>query len=199
MIDTYQTIENISEGQMSEKKSKFLAFAHPIQSVEDVKPIVDDYRKLYYDARHVCWAYMLGTEGDIFRANDDGEPSGTAGKPILGQIRSHGLTNILIVVIRYFGGIKLGTSGLIAAYKQAAVETLANAKVIEKTVDEDISFSFEYPMMNAVMKIVKEMEPQILSQSYENDCLMTLRTRKSQMTQLINKLQEVEYLRFIEE
>ncbi len=194
MIDTYLTIKNVCEGQFTEKRSKFLAFAYPIGSAEEVKPIVDDFRKRYYDARHVCWAYVLGAEGEIFRANDDGEPSGTAGKPILGQIRSHNLTNILVLVVRYFGGVKLGTSGLIVAYKAATAECLQVAEMIECTVDEQVTFSFEYPMMNSVMKVVKDLEPQIVSQTYDNDCVMTLQIRRSLYSQLVSRLQKVETL-----
>ncbi|MBP1618196.1 MAG: yigZ [Bacteroidetes bacterium] len=197
MTDTYHTIKTKSVGQITEKRSKFLAFAHPLESAEEVKSIVDQCRKEFYDARHVCWAYMIGPQGEQFRANDDGEPSGTAGKPILGQIKSNELTNILVLVVRYFGGIKLGTSGLIAAYKEAAAEALANATIIEKTVDEQLSFSYQYQMMNSVMRIIKELEPQIITQDYDNDCLMTLQIRKGLLAQLQQKLEKVETLRFI--
>ena len=195
--DTYKTISRPSEGTYTEKRSKFLAFALPVRSVDEVKELVKDYQKRFYDARHVCYAYMLGAERTDFRANDNGEPSGTAGKPILGQINSYGLTDILIIVVRYFGGIKLGTSGLIQAYKQAAIEALAVADIIEKTVDQDISFAFEYPFMNDVMRIVKEEEPQIISQGYDTDCTMTLRQRLSLMPRLKAKLEKVETLRFL--
>lgn len=197
--DIYKTIAVPSEGEYSEKRSKFLAFAHPVQTVEEVKEWVEFYQKKYYDARHCCYAYMLGAERKDFRANDNGEPSGTAGKPILGQINSFELTDILIVVIRYFGGIKLGTSGLIQAYKAAAIEAIEAAQIIEKTVDEDISFFFEYPFMNSVMRIVKEEEPSIVSQGYEHDCSMTLRIRKSSMPRLKSRLEKVDTLRFEEE
>ena len=193
--DTFKTISKPSEGTYTEKRSKFLAFALPVRTVDEVKDIVKDYQKKYYDARHVCYAYMLGPERTDFRANDNGEPSGTAGKPILGQINSYGLTDILIIVVRYFGGIKLGTSGLIQAYKQATIEALAVAEIIEKTVDEDISFAFEYPFMNDVMRIVKEEEPQIIAQGYDTDCTMTLRQRLSLMPRLKAKLEKVETLR----
>ena len=199
MPDSYKTIAAIAEGTYSEKRSKFLAFAIPVQSVDEVKAHVAEYQKRYYDARHACYAYMLGAERTEFRANDNGEPSGTAGKPILGQINSYGLTNILIIVVRYFGGIKLGTSGLIIAYRQAAIEALENAQIIEKTVDDDITFSFEFPMMNAVMKVVKDLNPQILSQGYDTDCTMTLRIRRGMMPQLRERLSKVETLNFIEE
>ena len=197
MEDLYKTITNIvGEGFYSEKRSKFLAFAHHVDDVEDVKRIVQEYRKKYYDARHVCYAYMLGAERKEFRANDNGEPSGTAGKPILGQINSNELTDILIIVVRYFGGVKLGTSGLIVAYRLAAAEAIAAAEIIEKTVDEDITFFFEYPFMNDVMRIVKEEEPQIVSQGFGNDCTMTLRIRKDSMPRLKARLEKVSSLRF---
>jgi len=197
--DNYKTIASIAEGTYSEKRSKFLAFAIPVTTAEEVKAYVAEYQKRYYDARHACYAYMLGAERTDFRANDNGEPSGTAGKPILGQINSYGLTNILIIVVRYFGGIKLGTSGLIVAYRQAAIEALENAQIIEKTVDDDISFAFEFPMMNAVMKIVKDLNPQIIAQGYDTNCTMTLRIRRGLMPQLVERLKKVESLNILEE
>ncbi len=196
--DIYRTIKDVASGEYSEKRSKFLAFAHPVINVDEVKELVDYYQKKYYDARHCCYAYMLGPERKDFRANDNGEPSGTAGKPILGQINSNQLTDILIVVIRYFGGIKLGTSGLIQAYKAAAIEVIQAADIIEKTIDEDVTFFFEYPFMNQVMRIVKEEDPIIISQGYDNDCSMTLRIRKGCMSRLKSRLEKVETLRFDE-
>lgn len=195
-MDTYRTIKALATGTYSEKRSKFLAFAIPVRSVEEVKQIVAEYQKKYYDARHVCYAYMLGAERKDFRANDNGEPSGTAGKPILGQINSNELTDILIVVVRYFGGVKLGTSGLIVAYRLAAAEAIAAAEIIEKTVDEEITFGFEYPFLNDVMRIVKEENPQIVSQGFENDCTMTLRIRKDSMPRLKARLEKVNSLHF---
>ncbi len=195
-MDSYKTIKQISEGTYSEKRSKFLAFAVPVTSVEEVKRKVAEYQKKYYDARHVCYAYMLGAERTDFRANDNGEPSGTAGKPILGQINSNELTDILIVVVRYFGGIKLGTSGLIVAYRAAAAEAISAAEVVEKTVDEDVTFLFEYPFMNDVMRIVKEEAPSIIAQGYDTDCSMTLRIRKGLMPRLKARLEKVSTLRF---
>lgn len=197
--DTYFTISEPSEAIYTEKRSKFIAIALPVRTIEEIKEHIDFYQKKYYDARHVCYAYMLGADRKDFRANDNGEPSGTAGKPILGQINSNMLTDILIVVIRYFGGIKLGTSGLIVAYKAAAAEAIAQAQIIEKTIDEDVAFMFEYPFMNDVMRIVKEEEPEILSQSYDMDCSMTLRIRKSLMPKLQSRLEKVETLRFQED
>ena len=161
--DSYKTIKQIAEGYYTEKRSRFISYAIPVRTVEEVKEQLDKYRKQYYDARHVCWAYMLGPERLTFRANDDGEPSSTAGKPILGQINSNGLTDILIVVIRYFGGIELGTSGLIVAYRTAAAEAIAAAEIEERTVDEDITIAFEYPYLNGIMRIVKEENPVIVS------------------------------------
>ena len=196
--DTYKTIIGVAEGIYTEKRSKFIAIAIPVHTVEEIKQHLDIYQKKYYDARHVCYAYMLGHERKDFRANDNGEPSGTAGKPILGQINSNGLTDILIVVVRYFGGIKLGTSGLIVAYKAAAAEAIANATIIEKTVDDEIAVAFEYPFMNDVMRIVKEEEPEILEQSYDMDCLMKLRIRRSMMGKLRARLEKVEAARIIE-
>ena len=196
--DTYKTIIGVAEGIYTEKRSKFIAIAIPVHTVEEIKQHLDIYQKKYYDARHVCYAYMLGHERKDFRANDNGEPSGTAGKPILGQINSNGLTDILIVVVRYFGGIKLGTSGLIVAYKAAAAEAIANATIIEKTVYDEIAVAFEYPFMNDVMRIVKEEEPEILEQSYDMDCLMKLRIRRSMMGKLRARLEKVETARIIE-
>ncbi|MBP1613432.1 MAG: hypothetical protein H6Q13_880 [Bacteroidetes bacterium] len=196
--DTYRTITELSESIYTEKRSKFIAIALPVSTLEEIKVHLDVYQKKYYDARHLCYAYMLGHERKDFRANDNGEPSGTAGKPILGQINSNELTDILIIVVRYFGGIKLGTSGLIVAYKAAAAEAIATATIIEKTVDDDIAVMFEYPFMNDVMRIVKEEEPTILSQSYDMDCSMTLRIRRSLMPRLRARLEKVETIRFPE-
>ena len=195
-MDTYLTINAPSEGQYTEKRSKFLAFAFPVSSVEEIKTILAEYQKKYYDARHVCYAYMLGAEREVYRANDNGEPSGTAGKPILGQINSNNLTNILILVVRYFGGIKLGTSGLIVAYRAAAAEAIAAAEIIEKTVDAEIAFSFDYIYMNDVMRIVKEEGPEIVSQGFDTDCTMMLRIHRDAMPRLQARLEKVETLRF---
>lgn len=194
MNDSYKTIKCKSEGTYSELRSKFLAFAHPVNTVDEAMSLVEQYQKKYYDARHVCYAYMLGHERLVFRANDNGEPSGTAGKPILGQINSNELTDILIVVVRYFGGVKLGTSGLIQAYRAAAAEAISAATVIEKTVDETITIGFEYTLMNAVMRIVKEETPVVVGQSFDNDCEMTLSIRASLMPRLRERLLKVEGL-----
>ena len=191
MTDIYKTIAQKSEGTYTEKRSKFLAFAHPVETLDQIKELIEGYKKKYYDARHVCYAYMLGADRTIFRANDDGEPSSTAGKPILGQINSKELTNILVVVIRYFGGVKLGTSGLIVAYKEATIAALSTANVIEKQVEELISYTFPYVMMNSVMKVVKELNPKIISKTYEQTCQITLSIRRSMapiLQERLNKL-----------
>ena len=199
MRDSYKVLIKPSEGTYSELRSKFLAFAIPVRTAEEALEQVAKYQKEYFDARHVCWAYRLGPEGEEYRSNDNGEPSGTAGKPILGQMVSADVSDLIILVIRYFGGVKLGTSGLIVAYKAAAAEAIANATIIEKTVDDEVYFAFEYPFMNDVMRIVKEEEPEILEQSYDMDCLMRLRIRRSLMPKLQARLEKVESLRFIEE
>lgn len=193
-IDEYKTItDEVSEGYYTEKRSKFLAFAHHVISVDEVKDIVASYRKKYYDARHVCYAYMLGAERTEFRANDDGEPSSTAGKPILGQINSNELTDILVVVVRYYGGVNLGTGGLIVAYRTAAAEAIAAAEVEMRQVEERITYDFTYPMMNDVMRIVKEMNPTIVSQTFDNTCSITLSIRKSEAEQLRSRLRKLSF------
>ena len=195
MIDEYKTIseKKISEGYYTEKRSKFLAFAHHVETVEEAMEIVKNYRKKYYDARHCCYAYVIGAEGETFRANDDGEPSSTAGKPILGQINSHDLTNILIVVIRYFGGVKLGTSGLIVAYRTAAADAIEKCEIETRQVEEIIRYQFTYPMMNDVMRIVKEMNPKIIEQNFDNTCEIVLSIRKSEAENLSNRLKKLSF------
>lgn len=197
MDDTYRTIRDLSEGYYTEKRSRFLSFALPVRTPDEVKTQLDIYRKKYYDARHVCWAYMLGPDHTTFRANDDGEPSSTAGKPILGQINSNNLTDILIIVVRYFGGIELGTSGLIVAYRTAAAEAISAARIEERTVDGTITITFEYPHLNSVMRIVKEDKPEVLTQSFELTCEMTLRIRQSRMDALKSRLLKVDSLRIV--
>lgn len=193
MSDTYLTIQDKSEGIYTEKRSKFLAFAHPVETIDEIKDLLTDYKKKYYDARHVCYAYMLGPERIDFRANDDGEPSSTAGKPILGQINSRELTNILVVVIRYFGGVKLGTSGLIVAYREAATEALSAATVIEKTIEETVTFTFPYVMMNSVMRVVKELNPRIIEQKYDETCIITLAIKRSMAPMLEERLNKLAF------
>ena len=193
MTDEFKTISNTSEGFYSEKRSKFLAFAHHVESLDEIKNLLADYRKKYYDARHVCYAYMLGADRTDFRANDDGEPSSTAGKPILGQINSNELTDILIVVVRYYGGVNLGTSGLIVAYREAASDAIAHADVIIKQVEEVVTYDFPYVMMNDVMRIVKEMQPRIIEQTYDNNCQIKLSIRRSEADQLRSRLKKLSF------
>lgn len=189
MSDTYLTIGNkIGEGYYTEKRSKFLAFSHHVETVDEIKEIIAGYRKKYYDARHVCYAYMLGAEREEFRANDDGEPSSTAGKPILGQINSNGLTDILVVVVRYYGGVNLGTSGLIVAYREAARLAIADSQVEERLVEDIITHHFSYIEMNDVMKVIKDMNPRIISQTFDNTCEMRLAIRRSLSAQLKARL-----------
>ena len=175
MTNEYKTISGTSEGYYTEKRSKFLAFAHHVDTTDEVKDLVAGYRKKYYDARHVCYAYMLGAERKEFRANDDGEPSSTAGKPILGQINSNELTNILIVVVRYYGGVNLGTSGLIVAYREAAADAIAHATIETRQVEEIVKYSFAYPQ-------------RIISQTFENTCEIVLSIRKSEAELLRSRL-----------
>ena len=189
--DVYKTIDESGEGIYSEKRSKFLAFALPVATVEEVKEQVEAFQKKYYDARHVCYAYRLGEKGELFRANDNGEPSGTAGKPILGQIDSRELTNVLVIVVRYFGGIKLGTSGLIVAYRLAAAEALDATPHIEKTINSEIELCFPYHLLNDVLRIVKEEEPRVVEQLFDNDCMVRLSMRLSRMPRLIERYEKL--------
>lgn len=192
--DEFLTITDTpAEGFYSEKRSKFLAFAFHVTSEEEVKQYVAEFRKKYYDARHVCWAYMLGADHTDFRANDDGEPSSTAGKPILGHINKNELTDILIIVVRYYGGVNLGTSGLIVAYRTAAAEAIANAEIVSLFVEEEVVFDFPYIMMNDVMKIIKDMSPRIISQTYDNTCEMKLSIRKSEAPMLKAKFDKLAF------
>lgn len=193
--DKYKTIKEkaIGEGFYSEKRSKFLAFAHHVDSVDEALELVKEYRKKYYDARHCCYAYRVGFDGTEFRANDDGEPSSTAGKPILGQIDSNGLTNTFICVIRYYGGINLGTGGLIVAYREAAADALANSEIEEKFIEEEVTYSFSYPMMNAVMRIIKDMNPRIINQVFDNTCEVTLSIRKGKADELRTRLNKLSF------
>lgn len=180
MADTYKTVsKEVCEGFYSEKRSKFLAFVRHVDSVDEAMAIVKEYRKKYYDARHCCYAYVLGSDRADFRANDDGEPSSTAGKPILGQLNRLELTDVLVVVIRYYGGVNLGTGGLIVAYRTATEDALSKAVIEEKFVEERITYRFTYPMINAVMRVVKETGARIVSQSFDNDCEIVLSIRQS--------------------
>ncbi|MBQ3877500.1 MAG: YigZ family protein [Prevotella sp.] len=191
--DEYTTITTVGQGSYTEKRSKFLAWAHHVETPDQVKQLLAHYRKTYYDARHVCYAYMLGAERLDFRANDDGEPSSTAGKPILGQINSSELTDVLVVVVRYYGGVNLGTSGLIVAYREAASLALANAEKEKRQVEEVVSYDFPYTMMNSVMRVVKDMQPRILSQTFDNTCQLQLSIRRSQAAQLRQRLANLSF------
>lgn len=197
MEDTFKTLREPAEAVFKEKMSRFLAFAIPVNDVEEIKGILSEYQKKYYDARHICYAYMLGHDRLDFRANDNGEPSGTAGKPILGQINSFELTNVLVLVVRYFGGIKLGTGGLVVAYREAAKLALESAEIVEKTVDHRFDITFDYIAMNDVMKTVKEEVPEVLFQRFDTLCTMTLAIRKALANQLYQRLSKIESLRFM--
>jgi uncharacterized YigZ family protein len=192
--DTYKTIKAPSKGIFREKGSRFIAFASPVFSSNDVKPIIEDYRKEYHDARHHCYAYMIGPDKSVWRVNDDGEPSGTAGKPILGQINSHGLTNILIVVIRYFGGTLLGVSGLINAYKTAASEAITNSEIIECTVKDYYIILFPYSSMNEVMKILKDENIRQSDQVFELNCSIKISFRLSMRELILQRFSGIKNL-----
>jgi len=191
-IDSYKTIQSTSEGIYKEKGSKFITYAFPVTCEEEIKEEIDKLKKEYYDARHHCYAYMLGADKKSFRANDDGEPSSTAGKPILGQILSADLTNILIVVIRYFGGTKLGVSGLIHAYKTAALDAISNAEIIEKTVNDIYDIHFDYLVMNDVMRIIKEEQPLQIDQDFNLTCRITLSIRQSEVEKIIERFSKID-------
>jgi len=192
--DTYKTIKASSKGVFREKGSRFIAFATPLSSVEEVKPIIDGYKKKYHDARHHCYAYLIGQDKSIWRANDDGEPSGTAGKPILGQINSHDLSNILIVVIRYFGGTLLGVSGLINAYRTAALEAIKNSEIIECHVKEYYLLKFPYSSMNEVMKILKEENITQSDQVFEINCIVKISFRLTKRDLILTRFSGIENL-----
>ena len=196
MTDEYKTISGTSEGAYSELRSKFLAFAHPVTTVEEAMAVVEQYQKKFYDARHVCWAYMLGPEREVFRSNDNGEPSGTAGKPILGQINSFGLTDVAVVVVRYFGGIKLGTSGLIAAYREAARLALEAAPKVVRHVEESMAFTFPYVSVNDVMKLIKQPGVTTEELTFDNACSARVRIRRDDVERLRSRLGDVDGLTF---
>ena len=198
MDDTYKTITQTSEGLYKEKMSKFLSFAVPCSSTQEALDIVKLYRNEYCDARHCCWAYMIGPERKEFRSNDDGEPSGTAGKPILGQINSFELTNLVVIVVRYFGGIKLGTSGLIEAYRTAAQEALSVAQIEERLIEEELQVAFEYPLMGDVMRIVKEEGATVLAQDFQLSCRLHLSLRRGQMPHMRQRFEDLYGVTIIE-
>ncbi|MCM1041574.1 MAG: YigZ family protein [Bacteroides sp.] len=185
--DTYLTLAAPAQGLYKEKGSKFLAFAYPVETEQEIKDLIEKLRKEYYDARHHCYAYVLGSRQEVYRANDDGEPSSTAGKPIHGQILSFGLTNVLVVVVRYFGGTKLGTSGLINAYKTATNDALAQAETVEKVVMRAYGLRFPYERMNQVMRIVKDLRLQVLGQEADSECRMRVSVRLSECVRFEEK------------
>lgn len=190
--DSYLTIEGEAEAIYKQLSSKFLAYAYHVTSEEQIRLLLDALRKRYYDATHHCYAYRLGHDGAQFRANDDGEPSSTAGRPILGQLLSNELTDCLIVVVRYFGGTKLGVPGLIQAYKESAAAVIAQSKIVSRTVDKTVEVGFSYVVMNDIMRIVKEMQPRMVDQQFDNLCTMRLAIRSSQADELIARLSKVE-------
>lgn len=198
-LDTYLTISSSSEALYKDKGSKFYAFAYPVQTIEQIKDILAEKRKEYYDARHVCYAYMLGYERNIFRANDDGEPSGTAGRPILGQINSSNLTDILIIVVRYFGGTLLGTSGLIQAYKTSAAEAIAAATIEERIVEKTFVSKFGYQDLNAVMRIMKDFDLSIVNQIQEMDCTLYFRIRLGDIERVRDRFDKLDFVSFEED
>ena len=190
MADLYYTIQKEGEGLYKEKMSRFLSFALPVESADEARARIKEFQNRYHDSRHVCWAYMLGPSRDEWQLNDNGEPSGTAGKPILGQINSRNLTNVLVIVVRYFGGIKLGTSGLIVAYREAAKEALENAGIKECHDMEEIAFQFGYENMNGIMKIIKAMDLDIVDREMNNICRFRLSVRKDHKEQIISQLSD---------
>ena len=192
VLDTYNTIESPATGLYKEKGSKFMSFAHPIFSEEAVKDVVAELRKEFHDARHHCFAYIIGSKANKWRINDDGEPSGTAGKPIHGQLLSYGLTNILVVVVRYFGGTKLGVSGLINAYKLATQEALNSATIVTRTVDDLYRVSFGYLALNDVMRVIKEMGLNVENQQFDNSCWVSLRARRSLSAEFLSRIEKIE-------
>ena len=198
MSDFFRTIKATSQGLYKEKMSKFISFAVPVQSADEAKAVIKQYQNEYHDARHVCWAYIIGTDRSEFLSNDNGEPSGTAGKPILGQINSFELTNIVIVVIRYFGGIKLGTSGLIVAYREAAAEAIRAGEIIECHEQATVTFTFPYLGMNDVMKVLKSEDLKILSQDFDNCCTITVQLNADKAAPLKARLADIGGISFVE-
>ena len=191
MDDSYKTIEHKAEGYITERKSKFISYILPVNTEEEVKEILEEYRRKHYNARHICWAYMLGHSREDFRSNDDGEPSGTAGRPILGQINSHELTNVLVLVVRYFGGTLLGTGGLVRAYKEATVAAIENAAIVEKTIDNTFAIKFEYPLLNEVMRILNQFDEAKWTQNFTETCELEISIRQTQYKELAKKLSSI--------
>ncbi len=193
--DEYKTIAAPVQAALRERSSKFLAYAYPVASEEEAKGYLDVLRKKHYDATHCCYAWRFGPKGEAWRANDDGEPNGTAGRPILGQMLSVEVTDCMIVVVRYFGGTKLGVPGLIAAYKDAATEVLSASEIVVRTVDAAFEIEFRYEALNDVMRVVKEMEPKVEAQNFDNECRMSLSIRQGRATELTGRLEKIEGLK----
>ena len=192
-MDTYKTISSPAQGVYKEKGSRFLSFAYPVSTTDEVKALVDEKRREYHDARHVCYAYMLGAARTYFRANDDGEPSGTAGRPILGQLNANELTDTLIIVVRYFGGILLGASGLAVAYKTAAAEAIAAANIVEKVVEAHFNITCQYAQLSRVLRLVKEQQLRLVSQQQTDICTLHVAVRQSVADALKKRLSEMAF------
>lgn len=190
--DSYRTIVAPAEAVLRERGSRFLAYAYPIEEEDEIKRLLDALRKRHYDATHHCYAWRLGPKGELFRANDDGEPSGTAGKPILGQMLSKEVTDLLVVVVRYFGGTKLGVPGLIAAYRESAAAVLEAAQIEQRTVDARLEVHFSYLAMNDIMKTIKEIQPKVIAQKFDNVCTIRLAIRQSREEELLARLEKCE-------
>ncbi len=197
MEDTFLTIASASEGIYKDKGSKFIAFAYPVESEDEIKEKIDSVRKKYFDARHHCYAYRLGIGGERYRANDDGEPNNSAGKPILGQIVSHNLTNVLVIVVRYFGGILLGVGGLIQAYRQATADALDNAKIVQGIQTCVYSIQFDYTVMNQVLKVVKDMCLECFDQKFDQVCSMKIKVRTGMVEQMTGRLEKIESVKTV--
>lgn len=191
-MDLYYTVATTGEGVYREKMSKFISFVVPVDSATEARRVIADYTNRYHDARHVCWAYMIGHQRSEYLSSDNGEPSGTAGKPILGQINSFNLTNVVVIVVRYFGGIKLGTSGLIAAYREAAREAINSTTIIECHRQETISFHFPYLSMEPVMKLIKSGKITVIEQNFDNSCSMTVQLRADDLDQFMRRLLDID-------
>ena len=196
MADTYYTIDSVGEGVYREKMSKFMAFAVPVSTATEAREVIATYANRYHDARHVCWAYMVGAARTEYLSSDNGEPSGTAGKPILGQINSFNLTNVVVIVVRYFGGIKLGTSGLIVAYREAAREAISAASIIECHEQSVVSFTFPYLAMEPVMRLVKSSDMKVLEQEFDNSCRMTVQLRADHEPEFRRRLGDISGVTF---
>ncbi len=192
MNTSYRKLARLSEGLYKEKMSKFISFAMPVTTEEEAKAKIDEYRNTYHDARHVCWGYRLGAAGELSRSSDNGEPSGTAGKPIIGQCLSNGITNVLIIVVRYFGGIKLGTGGLIVAYREAAADAISNNEIIERAVEKDVTVEFDYLNMDSVMRLIKDEYVTVKERHFDNRCRMTLSVQLTYADTLMSALSKIE-------